>query len=533
MTNSGMKAALLALLLLCLPATARAEWKEATTTNFIVYSEGGEAQLREFATKLEKFDRVLRTYHGVTSPPSPLKLKVYLFPSIAAVGKMAGGDGIAGYYVRRARGLMMVGTRDRGTAASSDARTATMDVQIDAESILLHEYTHHFMYQYFPATYPTWYSEGFAEFWGSSDILANDVVEIGLPANYRFNSFLFNRWLPLRQLLTAQSYADVPELDLLYAEGWLLVRSAFDDPNRRKQLQAYLNAINGGATYEQAMNSAFGDIGALDRELHAYAGKGRFSVLRLPFKKIEVGPVAVRSVRPSEDAMMELAIELAQGILKREAAEFAGKVRNAAARFPDDPYALALLSEAERLAGNRDAAAAAADKLLAVAPDDPRGLLQKALAEMERLKAASSTDSKAWNAARQYLVRASRTAPKDPLILEAYYDTYAGQGALPPEAAQSALYTAMELAPSDAALRYKVAADFEQRAMIEEAIAIIRPVAYVLPHRKGESAKEKKRREEREDKYRGAGEVKREGAREMLERLERKLAEKRAGRASG
>ena len=519
-------------LLLGLPSPGRAEWKEATSANFVVYSEGSEAQLREFAAKLEKFNHVLRTYHGVTAPPSAIKLKVYLFPSIAAVGKMAGGDGIAGYYISRARGLMMVGTRDRGKASSSDARSATLEAGIDAESILLHEYAHHFMFQYFPATYPTWYSEGFAEFWGSSDFLANDVVEIGLPANYRFNSFLFNRWLPLRQLLTAQSYADVPELDLLYAEGWLLVRAAFDDPVRRRQLQAYLNAINGGATYEQAMNSAFGDVSALDNELHAYARKGRFSVLRLPFRKIDVGPIAVRSVTAAEDSMMELAIELGQGILKREAAEFAGKVRSAAGRFPDDPHALALLSEAERLAGKSDAAAAAADRLLAVAPNDPRGLLQRGLAEMERLKAASSKDAKAWNAARQYFVRASRGAPKDPLILEAYYDSYARQGVLPPDDAQGALYTAMELAPSDSDLRYKVAADFEQRAMLEEAIAIIRPVAYVLPHRKGESAKEKKRREEREEKYRGAGEQKRETAREMLQRLERKLAEKRPVRGS-
>lgn len=512
-------------LLLCVPAAASAEWKEATTTNFIVYSEGGEAQLREFATKLEKFNYVLRTYHGVTAPPSPVKLKVYLFPNIAAVGKMAGGDGVAGYYISRARGLMMVGSRSRPQGAVNP-RNGPDYVDIDSESILLHEYTHHFMYQYFPATYPTWYSEGFAEFWGATNILPNDVVEVGQPVNYRYGSFEMGRWLPIRKLLTAQSYADVPELDLLYAQGWLLVRSAFDDPKQRKQLQAYLKAINRGASYEQAMKESFDDVGALDDKLHEYAGKSRFQVMRLPFKKIEVGPIAVRSVTPAEDSMMELSIELAQGILKREAVEFAGKVRSAARRFPDDPFALSLLSEAERLAGNRDAAAAAADRLLAAAPGDPRGLLQKALAEMERLKAASSRDAPAWNAARQYLVRASKAAPNDPLILEAYYDSYAGQGIMPPEPAQAVLYKAHELAPSDSDLRYKLALDFERRDMIQEAIAIIRPVAYVLPHRKGESAKEKKRREEREEKYRGAGEAKRETAREMLTRLEGKLAKK-------
>ncbi|MET1111685.1 MAG: hypothetical protein ABWX67_09190 [Allosphingosinicella sp.] len=525
MMNRLIKLAWLALLA-CVPAAANAEWKEATTTNFVVYSEGGEAQLRDFATKLEKFNFVLRTYHGVTAPPSPIRLKVYLFPNIGAVGKMAGGDGVAGYYISRARGLLMVGARSRQPGAVNP-RNGPDYVDIDSESILLHEYTHHFMYQYFPATYPTWYSEGFAEFWGATNILPNDVVEVGQPVNYRYGSFEMNRWLPIRQLLTAQSYADVPELDLLYAEGWLLVRSAFEDARQRKQLQAYLKSINGGASYEQAMKDSFDDVAALDNSLHSYAGKSRFQVLRLPFKKIEVGPMAVRTVTPAEDAMMELAIELGQGILKREAAEFAGKVRSAAKRFPDDPFALALLSEAERLAGNRDAAAAAADRLLAAAPNDPRGLLHKALAEMERLKAASARDATGWNAARQYLIRASKLAPNDPLVLEAYYDSYAGQGIMPPEAAQAVLYKAHELAPSDSDLRYKLAADFEKRDMVEDAIAIIRPVAYVLPHRKGESAKEKKRREEREEKYRGAGEVKRETAREMLARLEARLAKKK------
>jgi tetratricopeptide (TPR) repeat protein len=521
--NRLIKLAWLAMLL-CVPAAARAEWKEATSANFVVYSESNEARLREFIEKLEKFNFVLRAYHGVTAPPSPIKLKVYLFPTIENVGEMAGGEGVAGYYIPRSRALMMVGTYGRGPS-----RDRFAPVDLDAESILLHEYTHHFMYRYFPATYPTWYSEGFAEFWGATKFLPNDVVEVGQSARYRYGSFEMNRWLPVRKLLTAQSYADVPELDLLYAEGWLMVRAAFDHPKRSKQVQTYLAAINRGAGYEQAMNEAFDDLGDLNGQLQAYARGGRFNVLSLPFKKIDVGPVAVRSVSPAQNAMIELEIELAQGILKREAAEFAGKVRSAAGRFPDDPFALALLSEAERLAGNRDAAAAAADRLLAAAPDDPRGLLHKALAEMERLKAASSSDAKAWNAARQPLVRASRIAPNDPLVLEAYYESFAGQGILPPEPAQAALYKAMELAPSDDDLRYKVAADFERRDMIEEAIAIIRPVAYVLPHRKNESAKEKKRREEREEKFRGAGQVKRETAREMLARLEGKLAAKKKG----
>jgi tetratricopeptide (TPR) repeat protein len=508
------------------PAMSRAEWREATTNHFIVYSEGGEQELREFAAKLEKFDYVLRAYHNVTAPPSPIKLKVFLLPTIAAVGRMADADGVAGYYIPDARGLMMVGTHDTGRRLGNDARTARAYAELDAEGILLHEYTHHFMYQYFPATYPTWYSEGFAEFWGATDILDKDVVEIGLPANSRFLSFSFNRWLPLDKLLKAQSYADVPEVDLLYAQGWLMLRHAFENPERRKQIQVYLNTINGGATYEQAAKAAFGDVGAYNDELFGYAGRGKFSILRLPFKKIDVGPIAVRELPPAEDAMMAHSIKLAGGITQREAAEVAGEVRQAAARFPEDPFALALLAEAERLAGNSDAAAKAADRLLRIAPNDPRGLVQKGLAEVSRLQATSSADAQAWTAARQYLVRAVKAAPNDPIALEAFYDSHAGPGRLAPDDAQAALYQAMELAPSDADLRYKVAADFEQRNMIEDAIAIIRPAAYRLPHR--ETEKQRKRRLELEEKYRGAGEVKRETARDMLRRLEGKRAQNKA-----
>jgi tetratricopeptide (TPR) repeat protein len=523
-------AVLIAALIGMAPAAARAEWKEATSTHFQVYSEGSEAQLREFASKLEKYNYVLRLYHKVTAPPSPIKLKVYLLPSIPAVGKMAGSDGVAGYYVPDARGLMMVGTRTGASNRSSDIRTVKHDVEFDSESILLHEYAHHFMYQYFPATYPTWYSEGFAEFWGATRFLPDNVVEVGRPVNYRFGSFFSNRWLPVAKLLTAQSYRDVPEIDLLYAEGWLLVRLAFEKAERSRQLHAYLAAINGGATYEEAMNRSFGDVRTLNSELHEYAGASRFNVLRLPFKPIPVGDIAVRAVTPAEDALMAYAIRLGQGIRQRDAADFAARLRGVAARFADDPHALNLLAEAERLAGNREAAAAALDRLLAVAPNDSRGLMQKGVLELAGLKAAASTDAKAWAQARTYLERAGKIAPKDPLILQAFHESYRSQGVLPPDSAQNALYSAMELAPSDDELRYQVAADFEQRDMIEEALAIIRPLAFTLPPK--ESDKQKREREKLEDKYRQAGRDKRETARDMFLRLQKKLEERKAARGA-
>lgn len=512
---------LAALALLLSATTAQAEWHQAISTNFIVYSQGSGDTAREYAAKLERFTYVLRTYHGIRTPPPSGRLRVFLFSNAGAVGRMAENPYAAGYYVPDARAILLVGTSSRSSGRGNDIRTARDEAALDPDSILLHEYAHHFMFQYFPATYPTWYQEGFAEFWAGTRFLPNNVVEVGHPAEYRFNSFRAGRWLEIAQLLRAQNYSDVPEIDLLYAEGWLLVRHTFENRERGQQLQRYLALINQGRSYADAAAQGFTNLPQLNSELFEYAGRRRFQVLQLPFRDLPTGEITTRTPGPAEQAMLEHEIRLAQGsVSASEIAAFAADLRPIAARFPDDPFALALLTEAEQLAGNRDAARAAATRWATVAPTSGRPLMYQGMLQVEALRSAGSADAAAWNAARQLLVRANQLTPNDPLILQAYYDSYTAQGVLPPEAAQNALYTAMELAPSDDELRYKVARDFEQRRMIPEAIAIIRPVAYRLPNRDAETEAQRRRRETREERERQAGRERRETAREMLTRLE-------------
>ena len=525
--KSSMIRKLLIALALFLPSAAQAQWHEATSNNFIVFSQGSEQDARDFAAKLERFHYVLRTFHRINAAQSPNKLRVFLLSSAGDVGRMIGSSSAAGYYVPDARARMLVGTRARGSRGSGDPRSARSQVDLDPESILLHEYTHHFMYQYFPATYPTWYSEGFAEFWGATRFLPGDVVEVGLPADHRFATFRALGWLPLNRMLTAHNYSEARgwNVFLLYAEGWLLVRYAFEHPERQRQLQQYLSLINSGVTYENAMRQAFPDLDRLDSDLFSYAGTGRFNVIRLPFRTIDVGQIAVRTLRPAEQALIEHEIKLSQGIQQREAAAIATEIRTIAGRFPDDPFALGVLMEAERLAGNGAAATAAADRLLAINPNHARALATKGLVQVAALRAASSADRAQWDAARALFIRASRIAENDPVVLEAYYDSFTAQGVTPPDGAQNALYRAMELAPSDGELRYKLALDFEQRNLIREAIAIIRPEAFSTPHRDDESEGERRRRERDEERFRQAGRERHETAREMFVRLERKLAE--------
>ena len=166
----------------------------------------------------------------------PIALRVFLLSSGGAVARMAGapGSGVAGYYVPDARAQMLVGTRSRASLSAE---------ALDPETILLHEYTHHFMYQYFPATYPTWYSEGYRGVLGR-DPAPRQRRRRGRPA----------RRAPLRDLPGPRlAAARAPaarrtiirkrrreNVFLLYAEGWLLVRYVFEHPERQRQLDQYL-----------------------------------------------------------------------------------------------------------------------------------------------------------------------------------------------------------------------------------------------------------------------------------------------------
>src|SRR5207253_3781071 len=85
---------------LLLSTAAQAEWREARSNNFLIYSESSEEQLRAFTAKLEKFHFILRAMHNITRSPPPNRLHVYLLRNVDAVERSLGGaPGVAGYSI--------------------------------------------------------------------------------------------------------------------------------------------------------------------------------------------------------------------------------------------------------------------------------------------------------------------------------------------------------------------------------------------------------------------------------------------------
>lgn len=501
---------LVSLLFLCLPLPAAAAWKEARSKHFAVYSEGSEERLRKTIADLEKYFFMLHFMTGTKPRPNPTPVKVYIVQGTDEVAEVMGGGGAAGFY----------SATHRGPIAVTIAAATGGEFGLGAQEVLLHELAHHFMYQNAPAAYPSWYSEGFADYFGTAKIRAKDVIEVGHPMANRYLAFEANEWLPVRKLLTAKSYADVGgRVFLLYAQGWLLTHYLQQSKKRGGQLQRYLTALNAGKSYEAAAEESFGDIKALDDELRDYSGNRRVTVMSLPFKPIDVGTVTLRTLSPAEDALLPLEMKLGRGIYRKEAPRFAESVRNRARRFADDPYALKLLVEAERAAGDQQAARAAVAQWRKVAPNDPLAMMHEAELAIDALVAAKSSDEETWDAARETLLAANKLAPRNPEILLAYYSSYRRQNVLPPPAAQNALVRAFEIVPQADQLRHMVATDYEARGMIEEAIHTIKPAAYQL-HAETD-AKKKERAEKEREKWREVGDARSETALEMLTRLEK------------
>ncbi len=170
---------LLIWMLLLVSMPAQAKWLEATSQNFIVYSDGGEDQLRAFTDKLEKFDQVMRIMTFTKIAPSPMKLKVYLVANRGVIAQIHPGKqpNLAGFYTTSMFGATAFVPRTRGNSV----------FDLDGEAVLFHEYAHHFMRQYFPISYPTWYSEGFAEYFSSMEF-RKDGANVGTIAMQRVPS---------------------------------------------------------------------------------------------------------------------------------------------------------------------------------------------------------------------------------------------------------------------------------------------------------------------------------------------------------
>lgn len=466
---------MLAVILLAAAAPVQAAWQEASSQHFLVYSDDSPEHVKAFAAKLERFDKGLRRALGAPDPAtSPMtRITVFVVPSIGAVQKLAGkrNGSVAGFYVPRASQSVAFVPRN------------TSDSDFSSMVVLLHEYSHHLMFSsYGEAVFPAWLIEGFAELYATARFNDDGGILFGEAPQYRAYGILDYETMPLAKLLTVDpnTLKDDRTKATFYARAWLLMDYMSLDLARRKQLGAYMRAVNDGQAIAES-TKLLGDPQKLDGLLNRYAAQPHLLGFTIKAENLAIGPVGVRALSAAEAAIMPARIASARGVDRSTAAGVATIARKAAALYPDDPAVQDVLAETEHDAGNWAASQAAADRVLAANPTSIHALIYQGMSRAGALLEAKSVDHTQWAAVRATYRKANRLDPEYALPLELYYQSFIAAKEAPTANAQAGLLYAHVLAPFDVDLGMTAAYVLLQQGKGGAAKAVLKPIAY-NPH---------------------------------------------------
>src|SRR5262245_17044370 len=240
--------------LLLIAVTANADWLEASSDHFVIYADQKENALQDFAERLERFDAAMAQVFAKTqkTPGPSNRVTVFVVPSAAKVRKVLGTKDrfLAGMYLPRAGASVAVIPRLRGAASE----------QMSGETILYHEYAHHFMATLTTRAYPRWFTEGFAEFFANAQFSDDGSVLLGAAANYRAPELLDAPRVPMEKFLSFDGGASDTRsaYTSFYGQSWLLFHYLLMAPEREGQWANYQRLLASGGSAIEAAEGAFG-----------------------------------------------------------------------------------------------------------------------------------------------------------------------------------------------------------------------------------------------------------------------------------
>lgn len=455
-------------------AHAAEKWLKAETKHFVIYSAGQRTQLDAFARKMEKFDALLRLLTNTKPDEEPLRLPIYVLSTAESVSNLIDDKAkfTAGFYRPSKYGSFAVANREK----------ASNKFDLGGDTVLQHEYAHHFMFRNFAFAYPAWYIEGFAEFVATSDFATDGSWTAGKPPLFRGYGLLEGPELPIDKLLFGGAAGMSPQLtEVYYGRSWLLVHMLRNDKARAGQLETYLKALGNGIPEREAVSRAFGDLAGLQKSLDGYLKSKRLGYIAGSAPLNAAPTLTIVDLDPVDSQLVALT-------LRRRAEKDLPKTRDMlralAAQAPDRaPVWLELGLVEKELADAQDgiagkiagwaAAEAAADKALTANPKLGRANLLKAEVLMDRLDSSNQRGDVSWKPVRTYISRANRADTLDPAPLFGWYDSFVRQGLEPDKLASDGLALAFNLAPEAVDLRVEYAWDLARQERYDAAIKTI------------------------------------------------------------
>ncbi|MBM0169072.1 DUF1570 domain-containing protein [Altererythrobacter sp. C41] len=447
---------------------AHAEWLEATSPHFTVVGDMSERELRERTVALEQYDAMLRY---VLNAEEAVPVTVFIVSGLGAVQDAlgSGARNAAGFYSATAQGANAV----------VPERLGYYREDFNPRVVLFHEYAHHMLLTNVEIFMPGWAQEGLAEMFATAKIEDDGGVVIGDKNDSRADEmFGAHRWSVERMLLSDFEPPKNPYDNIeKYSRGWALAHYLWMSGERPNQYGEFIAELNRTVDPVASGKKVFGDLDRLDSELDRYIRMHKYKLARFGPELIgKPAEVAIRRLSEGEAAMLDYRMTSTLGVTGETAGPLAAKARPVAARFPDSVPVQTWLAEIEYDAKNYDAAAAAADRVLAMDPQSLFAMVYKGRVAMQRALAAQ--EPALAKEARRWFLKANRIDPDHALPFMLYYDSFGAMGQTPPSDAVTGLYRAVTLVPQDTTLRIRAAVALLREGDVESARRIIAPAAF-------------------------------------------------------
>lgn len=281
-------------------AGARHEaWVEVRSPNFVIVSNSSEKDARKFDVQFEQIREVFRKslYVGAAHPTPVI--------TVLAVKDEASMKQLLPEYWEKGR------AHPAGIFVPNPSLNLFfIAVQMDAPGdnpyhTTYHEYYHSLTTPYYPDL-PLWLSEGLAEFFGNSTIDGDRTI-LGRPSDESIYVLKQTQMIPLDVLFKVDYrspyYSQDEKANIFYAESWALTHYLWigDREVHQPMLKAYLDALQNGATQDEAAAKAFGNLKKLQETLENYVSSFSFTALEMKSPpKLADSEIASRQLSDAE-----------------------------------------------------------------------------------------------------------------------------------------------------------------------------------------------------------------------------------------
>jgi hypothetical protein len=446
---------------------ARAKWLRVESPNFTVYGTD-EAETRGVATKLERFDQLLRLLTQMPSPERVNPLPVYLVTGTIQLDQLRrqraqANHYFTGYYSAAPTGMLVAADMRWDRTLSRTPRLS--DVW------LFTEYSRHFLVQNARGAYlPAWYVDGLSLNLATTRF-DGDEIEYGKGHPSLAAQLETQRWEPIRKILSG-------ELDhgqLYSAESALLVHYILADRERGRAFGRFVADVRGGAPAVPAFEKAFGmSVKALHDRLWKYRESATY--IRARSTGFPVPDITVSRLPASADQLLLDQAAMRIGIVEpdRQRAVLRRAVDAVAER--SDNLAQRVLVQAQILYGTPASADPVLDALLVLAPEDPELLYLKGLRHLAAGRSDATAAPAEFREARKWLARVWRADPEYYPALYAWAEALSTEPQFVSENTLNVLLKAAQLAPQVTQIRVTAATMMLADGRFAAAGALLAPI---------------------------------------------------------